>query len=195
MRMLRLPLAAGLALALGLGLYVVSSTGAEEPAREKVKPKQIKANAAAAQDVDAAALQRTRKTLRMLDDLYKTTVVLVTDTYVEDESSPPAGAAAIAIFDAMKKKGWHDVRLVDATGEPLENDNAPADEFEKQAVGKLKSGESYYEQIVQRDGKDYLRGATPIPVVLQKCVLCHPHYEDAKPGEPIGVLSYTLEIE
>jgi hypothetical protein len=37
--------------------------------------------------------------------------------------------------------------------------------------------------------------ATPIPVVLKKCTLCHPAYEKAKPGEPIGALGYTIAIE
>jgi hypothetical protein len=48
---------------------------------------------------------------------------------------------------------------------------------------------------VEKDGKKYLRAATPIPVVLDKCVLCHAHYADAKPGTPIGALGYTIPIE
>ena len=67
-----------------------------------------------------AALERTRKTVRMLDDIYKTTVVLITEHYVNDEDDLPAGTAAIALFDAIKKKGWHEVRLLDAKpGEPI----------------------------------------------------------------------------
>ena len=37
--------------------------------------------------------------------------------------------------------------------------------------------------------------ATPLPVVLAKCTMCHEHYKQAKPGEPIGALSYTLRID
>ena len=142
-----------------------------------------------------AALERTRKQVRMLDDLYKTVVVLVTTHYVTEKSSLPPGSAAIALFSAMKQKGWHEVRLLDATGSPLVAKNSPRDEFEKKAVEKLKAGESYYDQAIDRDGKRYLRAATPIPVVLEKCTMCHPHYKNAKDGEPIGVLSYTLPIE
>ena len=142
-----------------------------------------------------AALERTRKQVRMLDDLYKTVVVLVTTHYVTEKSSLPAGSAAIALFSAMKQKGWHEVRLLDATGSPLVAKNSPRDEFEKKAVKKLKGGESYYDQAIDRDGKRYLRAATPIPVVMEKCTMCHPHYKNAKDGEPIGVLSYTLPIE
>jgi hypothetical protein len=141
------------------------------------------------------AVERTRNTVRMLDDLYKTAVVLITEHYVEESSSLPAGTAAKALFAAMDKKGWHQVRLLDATGKPIEEDNSPADEFEKAAIKSLKGGESYIDQVVDRDGQRYLRAATPIPVVLEKCTLCHDHYKQAKAGEPIGALSYTLKIE
>ena len=142
-----------------------------------------------------AAVERTRKTTRMLDDLYKTAVVLITEHYVEEDSDLPAGSAAIALFDAMKQKGWHEVRLLDATGQPIEEKNAPQDAFEKDAVRELKSGKPWHEEIVDRDGTRFLRAATPVPVVLAKCTMCHEHYKQAKPGEAIGALSYTLRIE
>ncbi|MBI1901759.1 MAG: DUF3365 domain-containing protein [Planctomycetia bacterium] len=141
------------------------------------------------------AVERTRKQVRMLDDLYKTAVVLITEHYVNTEQDLPAGSAAIALFDAMKKKGWHEVRLLDATGEPLEEKNSPADDFEKLAVAKLKAGEAYYDEIIDQGGQRYLRAATPIPVVLKKCAMCHPHYENVAKGKPIGALAYKVPIE
>jgi hypothetical protein len=30
---------------------------------------------------------------------------------------------------------------------------------------------------------------------MKKCVMCHAHYADAKKGEPIGAISYTVPIE
>ena len=142
------------------------------------------------------ALERTRKQVKMLDDLYKTAVVLITTHYVEEDSDLPAGTAAIALFSAMKEKGWHDIRLVDASGEPIEEKNSPQDKFEKTAVAKLKAGESYYEEVVgRRRNNRTLRAATPIPVVLEKCIMCHENYKQAKEGEPIGILSYKLKIE
>ena len=65
------------------------------------------------------------------------------------------------------------MQLLDATGEPLVAKNMPDDEFEKKAVKLLKSGKSYYDEVVNRDGKNYLRAVTPIPVVLKKCTLYH----------------------
>ncbi len=141
------------------------------------------------------AVARTRQIVRMLDDIYKTAVVLITKHYVHDESDLPAGSAAIALFAAIKKKGWHEVRLLDATGEPMDEANSPRDEFEKKAIAHLKAGNAYYEEVVVKDGKRYLRAATALPVVMRKCTMCHPHYEDYKKGQPIGALSYTIPIQ
>ena len=65
---------------------------------------------------DEAAVERTRKTVRMLDDIYKTAVVLITEHYVHDEDDLSAGSAAAVWFDIIEEKGWHSARLVDATG-------------------------------------------------------------------------------
>lgn len=146
-------------------------------------------------DANREAVARTRRTVQMLDDLYKTAVVLITEHYVQDDSDLPAGSAAIALFAAMKEKGWHDVRLLDATGSPLHETNAPQDEFEQTAVDKLKAGESWVEECVEIDGKLYYRAATPIPVVMKKCTMCHANYEDVPEGQAIGALSYTVPIE
>ncbi len=144
---------------------------------------------------DDPALERARETVSMLDDLYKTVVVLVTEHYVTEESSLPAGTAAIALFDAMKKKGWHEVRLLDATGQPIEDKNAPHDDFEKDAIKRLVAGAKGHELVEQRDGKRFLRSATPVPVVMKKCTMCHEHYARVPAGQAIGALSYTLEIK
>lgn len=166
-------------------LLAVSSFSFLAAANEKAKP-------------NDAAVERSRKQVRMLDDLYKTAIVLVTTHYVEEDSDLPAGQAFKALFEAMKEKGWHEVRLVDATGEPIEEKNRPADDFEKAAIASLKQAKAKattVESIVEEDGKRYLRAATPIPVVMKKCVMCHSHYEKAAPGEVIGSLVYKLPIE
>lgn len=144
---------------------------------------------------DKAAVERTRKTVRMLDDVYKTAVVLITEHYVTEESDLPAGTAAKALFAAIKEKGWHDVRLLDAAGAPINDENIPQDDFEKEAIKRLLKGEKYYDQVVERDGKSYLRAATPIPVVMKKCVMCHDNYAEVPEGQAIGALGYTIPIE
>ncbi|MFV0445525.1 MAG: DUF3365 domain-containing protein [Planctomycetaceae bacterium] len=141
------------------------------------------------------ALARTRKQVQMLDDLYKSAIVLITDNYVTEKSDLAAGDAFQALFKTMKDKGYHEVRLIDATGEPYDDDNAPKDDFEKAAIKALKAGKPGYEKIVEEDGQRYLRSATPIPVVLKKCTICHEHYADVPDGQPIGSLGYKLKIE
>src|SRR5262245_30905552 len=120
---------------------------------------------------DDAAVARTRKQVMMLDDLYKTAIVLVTEHYVDESSDLAAGSAFQKLFEAMRKKGHHDVRLLDATGQPYDDENLPRDEFEKAAIAALKAGKPTYEQVVNTNGKRYLKIATPIPVVMQKCTL------------------------
>jgi hypothetical protein len=92
----------------------------------------------------------------------------------------------------MKDKGWHEVRLLDATGQPTNEENSPSDSFERNAIQALLAGKPYYEEIATKDGKEYLRAATPIPVVMEKCTLCHEHYRGKK---VIGALGYTLPLE
>lgn len=168
------------------GLAVLGSAASQWPlhAKDEEAPK-----------VDKAALERARKTVRMLDDVYKTAVVLITDKYVNSEKDFPAGSAAVAWFEAINKKGWHEARLIDVTGDPYNEKNVAKDDFEKAAVKALQSGKDYYEQVEVKNGKPHLRAATAVPVVMQKCVMCHPHYKEAKKGEAIGAITYNLPIE
>src|SRR5687767_11306792 len=88
-------------------------------------------SAGEAETPSAAAIERTRASVRMLDDLYKNAVVTITNRYVELQSDTPAAAVAKEVFEAMHKKGWHTARLVDATGKPKNKANLPQTEFEK----------------------------------------------------------------
>ncbi len=150
---------------------------------------------AAAKTPDKAAVERTRKTVQTLDNIYKQVVVLVTDKYVHDTDDFAAGSAAVLLFKNISDSGSHNVRLLDATGEPYEPENVAKDDFEREGVKRLKAGAANYEQVVSEDGKPYLRAMTPVPVVMKKCIMCHEHYADAKKGEPIGAISYTVPIE
>jgi hypothetical protein len=144
---------------------------------------------------DPTAVGRARKTVEMLDEVYKTTIVLITDKYVNSRRDYPAGRAAKKLFGAISRKGSHEVRLIDATGEPYDAQNVAQDDVDKEGLKVLKAGKASYDQVVQRDGKSYLRALTPLPVVMDKCVMCHDNYKYAKKGEPIGALSYTVPIE
>jgi uncharacterized protein DUF3365 len=142
-----------------------------------------------------AAIARARKQVLMLDDLYKTAIVLITEHYVDEASDLAAGAAFQKLFQAMREKGHHEVRLLDATGQPYNEKNLPRDAFEKAAIMALKAGKPGYEEVVNVDGQRFLKKATPIPVVMKKCTLCHPAYEKAATGQAIGALSYTMKVD
>lgn len=141
------------------------------------------------------AVERARQQIRMLDDIYKTSVVAITDKYVNKETDLPAATVAMALFDAMKKKGWHDSRLIDATGQPYEDKNVAKDDFEKAAIKALTSGKDYYEQLITVDGAQRLRAATPVPVVMKKCTMCHENYKTVKAGAPVGVITYDVPVK
>jgi len=144
--------------------------------------------------VDTPAVKRARREVLMLDDIYKTSIVLITTHYVDDKNSLPAGSAFKALFDAVKKKGWHEVRLLDATGDPYEPANAAKDGFEKRAIQKISAGKASYDEVTTEDGKQYLLAATAIPVVMDKCILCHDNYKNVPAGKAIGALGYKIPI-
>lgn len=162
----------------------VAPAEAETPAK-KTQARDDKAT-------DAAKVARTRQQIRMLDDLYKTAIVLITEHYVEEPSSLSAASASQAIFEAMRKKGWHDTRLLGFTDVLFNQNNKPKDDFEKAAQEKLLAGAATHEEVVSKNGKQYLRMATSVPVVMEKCVMCHANFKD-KEGA-IGSLSYTMEL-
>lgn len=185
------PLALGAALALALAAVALFTAEqivvAKEPAAQK--------EASPAKAPSEAAVARSKKTVQMLDNIYKQTIVLVTDKYVNDTDDFAAGSAAVLLFKNISDGGSHNVRLLDATGEPYDDNNVAKDDFEREGIKRLKAGDKIYEKVVEKDGKPYLRAITPVPVVLKKCAMCHDHYNDAKPGEPIGAISYVVPIE
>ncbi len=149
-----------------------------------------------AQDkVDKAALKRARKQVRMLDDIYKTAIVLITDKYVKTKKDYPAGRAAVRWLNDIAQKGHPEARLIDVSGEPYNAANTAKDAFEKEGVKQLKAGKDYYEKVVEKKGKTYLRAITAVPVVMDKCIFCHENYRSAKKGEAIGAIVYTVPIE
>jgi hypothetical protein len=142
-------------------------------------------------EVDPAALERTRESIKMLDDLYKNAVVIITKTYTEKQADTPAAVVAIELFEAMHKKDWHSARLVDATGKPKRRANAPKTDFEIHGVEQMNAGKAYFEEIGEKDGKPVLRVATVVPALMPQCVTCH----GGKPGRVLGAIVYELPIK
>lgn len=158
-----------------------------KPAQEQKKP--------TATQVDQAAIKRTRESVQMLDNIYKQTIVLITEKYVLTEDDYAAGSAAVELFRRIGEGGSHQVRLIDVTGDPYDPENVAVNEFEQQGVERIKAGEAYHDEVAVKDGKPYLRAMTAVPVVMQRCVMCHSHYEDVKAGAAIGAIVYELPIK
>jgi hypothetical protein len=139
-------------------------------------------------DDDDAALKRTRDEVKKLDALYKNAVVAVTDIY---KTGAPAIKVGKRIFAAMEKDGWHSVRLVDATDNPLGDENEAKTDFEKRAKEKIRGGATYSEEVVTVGGKRHLLAATIVPAVHERCASCH----NVKQGDLLGFLRYDLEVK
>ena len=142
--------------------------------------------------VKSLELEHARKTVRMLDDLYKTYIVLITEEYVDDPSVLPAATLSKRVFKSMNKKGWHKARLLDATGTPFNPENNPKDAFERDAINAMISGKTYFEKIEKIEGKDHLRAVTSVHAVMKGCISCHP---DRKFGDLLGGIAYNIALE
>lgn len=141
---------------------------------------------------DKVAVERARDTVKLIDSMYKNYVVEITSTYVGEKKVPPAARVTKRVFAAMHKGGFHSARLVDATGEPVNEDNRPNTAFEKKAVDVIKAGKGYYEEVDVAGGKNVLRAATVVPVVMKQCILCHPGFKE---GDVLGALVYEVPIK
>ena len=137
-------------------------------------------------------LEHARKTVRMLDDVYKTYIVLITEEYVDDPSVLPAATLSKRVFKSMNKKGWHKVRLLDATGTPFNPENNPVDAFERDAINEMISGKTYFEKIEKIEGKDHLRAVTSVHAVTKGCISCHP---SSRVGDLLGGIAYNIALE
>jgi hypothetical protein len=143
-------------------------------------------------DATDPALERTREQVQMLDTLYKNAVVSITRTYVDGQDERPAIMVAKDVFSAMNKGKWHSARLVDASGEPLNDENAPKGAFEKAAAEAMRSGRPYFEQVVGEGDDRRLLAATVVPVVMQKCAECH---TGKKVGDLLGFIRYDVPVK
>ncbi len=136
-------------------------------------------------------LRSARRETKMLDTLYKTAIVSVTQTYVENDSSTAAITTFQPVLKAMKDGKWHEVRLVDGLGQPINPDNSPKDAFEKQAIKEMLAGKELIDAVEVIGGKEYLRTMTILPMALDKCVLCHDNYRGKK---IVGGVSYQVPL-
>ena len=155
------------------------------------RPLSVAAEEKKANDPDPAAVERTRATVRLLDNLHKGYVITITDTYVKAQEQAPAASVLKKVFVMMEKNGDGTGRLIDATGSPLRDKNVAKTDFEKKAVEAIKGGKPYIDEVATKDGKPVLRAATVVPAVMDACLNCHPN---VKKNDVMGALIYELPI-
>jgi hypothetical protein len=148
--------------------------------------------AADAVEPDRAAVERAHDTVKLLDDLHKGYVVNITATYVKAQERTPAAHIAKKVFAHVEKNGGPKVRLIDATGSPVNKANVAQSDFEKRAIRKLSEGGTYVSEVGRKNDHPVLRAATPVPVVMQQCIRCHPGFKE---GELLGALVYEVPIK
>ena len=167
--------------------------------QEPTNPPQGSVNREAAKVEEPAkpdpAVDRTRRQVEMLDGIYKGGIVLITENYVDGDEDLPAGTAFKKLFESAKKNGWHEVKLLDATGDPYNDENVAVTDFEKQAIKQLVAGKPFVEKTITENDKRYFLAATPIPVVMEKCTMCHSGYDVDEKGLVIGALTYRVPID
>lgn len=144
-----------------------------------------------AQGKGDASVEKARKHVKMLDELYKNAVVSITKRYVQKQDDQPAAMVAKDVFAAMEKSGHHKARLVDASGQPQNKANVAQSEFEKLAVEAMKKGDSYFDRVITKDGKRTLQAATIVPAVMKQCADCH----GVKENQLLGTLVYEVTVE
>ena len=141
---------------------------------------------------DDEVIDRARKTVKLLDDLYKTFIELITEEYVNNPALLSAATLSKRVFKVMEEKGWHKARLLDATGTPFNPDNNPRDQFERNAINAFVWGNAYIERVEEIEGIYYLRAATSVTAVTEGCTICHP---GKKVGDLLGAISYTIPLQ
>lgn len=135
--------------------------------------------------------EEARTIVKLLDDVYKYYIVFDTINHVDNQGKTPAATTTKQVFKEMEKKGWHSARLISATDNAFNKENMPKDEFEKEAVKSLKEGKDYFEKVETVEGKKVYRAATPVPVVLKECKMCHVYVKDE---EIMGAITYVLPL-
>ena len=141
---------------------------------------------------DPARLIQARKTVQMIDQLFKTFIILIDEEYVKDPSTLPAATLSKKVFKIMKDKGWYNIRLLDATGTPFNPENNPQDRFERDAIKAISSGKPYFERVEKIKGRNYLRAATKLSAISEGCIKCHPL---RKLGDIVGAFSYSIPLD
>lgn len=135
--------------------------------------------------------EEARVIVRLLDDVYKLWIIFDTRDHVDNMGRIPSATVSKEVFAEMEKKGWHTGRIITATKNFFNPENRPKDDFEREAIKALKAGADFFDRVETAGGKKVLRAATPVPLVISECKICH---VAAKEDELMGALVYSIPV-
>ena len=92
--------------------------------------------------------------------------------------------------EALAKEGIYNARVISET--PLNPNNAPQDQFEKEAVDALKNGREEYIKTELVNGQMMFRRATVDLASVQACVGCH---EGKQIGDMLGAVAVQIPMD
>ncbi len=114
-------------------------------------------------------------------------ILVVKDHEANPNAIPFPATATREMGEEASKGGLFKTRLI--SREPLNPDNGPRDEFERQAIQAIMSGAESYTKVEDVSGVLLFRRATPDKATTAACIGCH---QGKQVGDVLGVL--TVEI-
>lgn len=164
------------AAACGALLWSAASAGAAggDPSASKPRPVSV-------------PLEEARRMVRLMDDIYRTGVLTTHQMYIQEPGLPSAVAWGKQVLGQVNAKGWPQARIFAASERPLNPENSPVDNFEREAVQAFKEGKT----SAERREPGVLRYASEIRVVDKSCLTCHVRN---KVGDLLGGVSYRAMV-
>ncbi len=92
----------------------------------------------------------------------------------------------ISLLLANKKKAY---RLLDGTGNPINNKNKAKGKFEKDALEAAMMGETTQEVVGNK-----LRTVVPLPYAVANCGTCHEYEPEFAEGDYVGAISLRVQL-
>ena len=168
-----------LALTLAGLAILVAGLGLVRPARAQKSP--------AKHPRSPRSLDEARRTVRMMNDIYISGVLITHKMYASEAGSAAAVTWGKEVIRDINGKGWPIARIFGVGDRMLNPGNQPIDAFEREAGAALTRGKAEFE----RAGPAEYRLAVPIRVTEQSCLNCHARN---KMGDLLGGVSYRALI-
>lgn len=116
-------------------------------------------------------------------------IVIAREHETNPNALPLPATATREMGEEASKGGLFTTRLI--SREPLNPDNGPRDEFERQAIQAIMSGAESYTNIEEAAGVLMFRRATPDKATTAACIGCH---QGKQLGDVLGVLTVGIPM-